>query len=154
MSCLMGDNRDIFFPKLSVSLDLSRFSDVAVRYLAQLGFEAYECATEDEARDRAKDLIAQKKWPCYFFASDTTGEKDVEEFFTSAEILDMVRFENIGIIKNVPDFDVAKLTHFTRTIEGIRSQPMWDKPEIVELFNQMIPEFQHKETGKYLDGRM
>ena len=40
------------------------------------------------------------------------------------------------------------------TIERLRAQPTWDKPELVELFNFMIPEFQHKETGKYLDGRM
>lgn len=154
MSCLLGDNRDIFFPKLSESLDLTRFSDIAVRYLAELGFEAYECGSEDEARDRAADLIAKKKWPCYFFASDTTGEKDFEEFYTSAETLDMERFENLGIIKNAPDFDAGKLEHFTRTIEAIRARLVWDKPEMVDLFNEMIPGFCHKETGKYLDGRM
>lgn len=154
MSCLLGDNRDILFPKLDESLDLSRFSDIAVRYLAQLGFEAHECASEDEARDRAPELIAQKQWPCYFFASDTTGEKDFEEFFTDAETLDMVRFASIGVIKNSADFDGDRLEHFIGTIDAIRSQPVWDKPEIVDLFNKMIPGFAHKETGKYLDGRM
>ncbi|MGH8243052.1 MAG: UDP-N-acetylglucosamine 4,6-dehydratase [Steroidobacteraceae bacterium] len=153
-SCLLGDNRDIFFPKLSEELDLTRFSDIAVRYLAQLGFEAYECASEDEAREWAPELIAKKQWPCYFFASDTTGEKDFEEFFTDAETLDMGRFESIGVIKNEPVFDGARLEHFLSTIESIRNQPTWDKPEIVELFNYMIPDFAHKETGKYLDSRM
>jgi FlaA1/EpsC-like NDP-sugar epimerase len=154
MSCLLGDNRDIFFPKLSEALDLTRFSDIAVRYLAALGFEAYECSSEAEARDRSADLIAQKKWPCYFFASDTTGEKDVEEFYTQAEALDMGRFDNIGIVKNEGRADGVRLDHFTRTIDAIRAKPVWDKPEIVELFNHMIPDFAHKETGKYLDGRM
>jgi FlaA1/EpsC-like NDP-sugar epimerase len=153
-SCLLGDNRDIFFPKLSEQLDLTRFSDIAVRYLAQLGFEAFECASEEEARDRAPELIAAKKWPCYFFASDTTGEKDFEEFFTDRETLDMQRFRNIGVIKNVPTFDQARLEHFLATVEQIRNQPTWDKPELVELFNYMIPDFAHKETGKYLDSRM
>lgn len=154
MSCLLGGNRDIFFPKLNEALDLTRFSEIAVRYLTQLGFEPYECASEEEARDRAPELIARKMWPCYFFASDTTGEKDFEEFYTSAEVLDMNRFENIGIIKNAADYDAAKLDHFTKTIGVIRNQPVWDKPEIVALFNEMIPDFDHKETGKYLDGRM
>jgi FlaA1/EpsC-like NDP-sugar epimerase len=153
-SCLLGDNRDIFFPKLSEQLDLTKFSDIAVRYLAQLGFEAFECASEEEARDRAPELIAAKKWPCYFFASDTTGEKDFEEFFTDRETLDMQRFRNIGVIKNVPTFDQARLEHFLATVEQIRNQPTWDKPELVELFNYMIPDFAHKETGKYLDSRM
>ena len=30
----------------------------------------------------------------------------------------------------------------------------WDKESIVELFFKMIPDFGHKETGKYLDGKM
>ena len=153
-SCLLGENRDIFFPKLSEQLDLTKFSDIAVRYLHQLGFEPYECASEDEARDRAGELIARKQWPVYFFASDTTGEKDFEEFYTGAETLDMDRFDSIGVIKNEPEYDEAKLEHFLTTIERLRAQPTWDKPELVELFNFMIPEFQHKETGKYLDGRM
>jgi FlaA1/EpsC-like NDP-sugar epimerase len=154
MSCLLGDNRDIFFPKLNESLDLTRFSDIAVRYLLHLGFEPHECGSEQEARDRSAELIGQKKWPCYFFASDTTGEKDCEEFYTAAETLDMDLFESIGIIKNEPDFDAAKLEHFTRTISAIRARSVWDKPEIVHLFNSMIPDFAHLETGKYLDGRM
>jgi FlaA1/EpsC-like NDP-sugar epimerase len=154
MSCLLGDNRDIFFPKLNESLDLTRFSDIAVRYLEQLGFEPFECESEQEARDRSAELIGQKKWPCYFFASDTTGEKDFEEFYTAAETLDIDRFKSIGVIKNEPEFEAAKLEHFTRTIAAIRARPVWDKPEIVDLFNSMIPDFAHMETGKYLDGRM
>jgi FlaA1/EpsC-like NDP-sugar epimerase len=154
MSCLLGENRDIFFPKLSEALNLTRFSDIAVRYLAQLGFEAFECASEDEARDRANELISQKKWPCYFFKSDTTGEKDFEEFFTDREVLNMARFDNIGIIKTGPEFDAAMLQQFTDKIANIRAMPSWDKVELVDLFNEMIPGFAHKETGKYLDARM
>lgn len=153
-SCLLGDNRDIFFPKLSEQLDLSRFSDIAVRYLAQLGFEAFECVSEEEARARVPELIARKQWPCYFFSSDTTGEKDFEEFFTPAETLDMDRFASIGVIKNTPSFDEVKLEYFLAAIARIRAQPTWDKPELVDLFNQMLPDFAHKEMGKYLDSRM
>jgi FlaA1/EpsC-like NDP-sugar epimerase len=154
MSCLLGESRDIFFPKLSEALNLTRFTDIAVRYLAQLGFEAFECASEDEARDRANELISQKKWPCYFFKSDTTGEKDFEEFFTDREVLNMARFDNIGIIKTGPEFDAAMLQHFTDAIANIRAMQSWGKVELVDLFNEMIPGFAHKETGKYLDARM
>ena len=154
LSCLLGENRDIFFPKLSEHLHLATFSDIADRYLNELGFEPYECASEDEARDRADELIKQKKWPCFFFKSDTTGEKDFEEFFTDQETLDMNRFESVGVIKNAPAFDSAMLLHFTESIESIKSKPSWGKPELVDLFNQMIPDFAHKETGKYLDARM
>jgi FlaA1/EpsC-like NDP-sugar epimerase len=154
LSCLLGENRDIFFPKFSEHLHLTTFSDIAVRYLHELGFEPYECVSEDEARDRADELIKQKKWPCFFFKSDTTGEKDFEEFFTDQESLDMTRFESVGVIKNAPAFDSALLQHFTKTIESIKSKPSWGKTELVDLFNEMIPDFAHKETGKYLDARM
>jgi hypothetical protein len=154
MSCLLGENRDIFFPKLSEDLHLTTFSDIAVRYLNRLGYEAVECDSEDEARHKSEELISRKKWPCYFFKSDTTGEKDFEEFFTSKEVLDMNRFENIGVIKNEPIYDGAKLDYFLNEIESIRSMSTWGKPSIVDLFNQMIPDFAHKETGKYLDQRM
>lgn len=154
MSGLLGNNRDIFFPKLSEQLDLVRFSEIAVRYLQDLGFEPYECSTEDEARSRAAELIARKQWPVYFFASDTTGEKDFEEFYTCAETLDMQRFETVGVIKNEADFDEKQLQHFLQLIGDIRSCSTWDKSEIVKLFNDIIPEFEHKETGRYLDGRM
>lgn len=154
MSCLLGENRDIFFPKLDEQLDQLTFSAIAVRYLAELGFEAYECATEDEARDRAPELIARKQWPCYFFASDTTGEKDFEEFYTDAETLDMNRFASIGVIKNQPVYDAAKLEWFLKTISAVQQRGCWDRQALVQIFHAMLPDFGHKETGKFLDERM
>ena len=154
LSGLLGGNRDIFFPKLSEKLHLITFSEIAVRYLRERGYEPYECETEDEARDRAKELIANNQWPCYFFNSDTTGEKDFEEFFTDNEDLDMERFETVGVIKNQPDFDEAKLDDFMHGIEALRKKVTWTKDDIVKLYFGLLPEFAHKETGKYLDQRM
>lgn len=154
MSCLLGENRDIFFPKLSEQLHLTTFSDIAERYVKSLGYETYECQSEHEARDRASELIASKRWPCYFFKSDTSGEKDFEEFFTENEILDMDRFVNLGVIKNSATYNSSQLDYFLKTIEGIRSNNSWDKRLMIDLFNELIPDFNHKETGKYLDGRM
>lgn len=154
MSCIFGENRDIFFPKLSEALHLISFADIAVLYLKQRGYEPHLCATEDEARELAKTLPAQGKWPCLFTSSDTTGEKDFEEFFTEKETLDMERFSNLGIIKNEPLFDPALLTHFEETIDSMKSSLEWNKNDIVKLFFEMIPDFGHKETGKYLDSKM
>jgi FlaA1/EpsC-like NDP-sugar epimerase len=154
LSCLFGENRDIFFPKLSEKLHLITFSEIAVRYLEELGFEAFECASEEEARERAAELIAQKRWPCYFFNSDTTGEKDFEEFFTDLEDLDMSRFGSVGVIRNSSDFDEAHLESFAQGIAALRTQGTWSKSDLVKLFFEMLPEFAHKETGKYLDERM
>lgn len=154
MSCIFGENRDIFFPKLSENLHLITFADIAVKYLKNLGFGAYLCKDEDEARELAKTLPSEGKWPCLFTASDTTGEKDFEEFFTDNEVLNMERFENLGIIKNEALFDEDKLNHFENIIKNYKSNLSWTKEDIVKEFFRMIPDFGHKETGKYLDGKM
>jgi UDP-N-acetylglucosamine 4,6-dehydratase len=154
MSCLLGENRDIFFPKLSEQLHLTTFSDIAERYIENLGYEPYQCSTEQEARDRSAELIESKRWPCYFFKSDTSGEKDFEEFFTDNEVLDFDRFKNLGVIKNEANFSSDMLDNFLEVIHELRTQTVWEKAPIVDLFNEMIPDFDHKETGKYLDGRM
>jgi FlaA1/EpsC-like NDP-sugar epimerase len=154
MSCIFGKNRDIFFPKLSEHLHLITFADIAVKYLKEKGFEPYLCKDEDEARTLAKTLPSQRKWPCLFTASDTTGEKDFEEFFTNKEILDMDKFENIGIIKNEAIFDEKKLNAFETNIQKFKKKLSWNKEDVVEEFFAMIPDFGHKETGKYLDGKM
>ncbi|MBY6236477.1 UDP-N-acetylglucosamine 4,6-dehydratase [Vibrio harveyi] len=154
MSCIFGENRDIFFPKLSEALHLISFADIAVKYLEQLGYEPHLCETEEEARQLAHTLPEQGKWPCLFTASDTTGEKDFEEFFTDKEELDMSRFENLGIIKNEPLYEQDLLTLFENSISEMKGERTWTKEQIVKLFFTMIPDFGHKETGKYLDSKM
>lgn len=154
MSCIFGENRDIFFPKLSEALHLISFADIAVKYLKQIGYEPHLCESEDEARELAKTLPAQGKWPCLFTSSDTTGEKDFEEFFTDKETLDMARFDNLGIIKNDPLYQQELLELFEQKIGQMKSDRQWTKEEIVQLFFTMIPDFGHKETGKYLDSKM
>jgi FlaA1/EpsC-like NDP-sugar epimerase len=154
LSGLLGENRDIFFPKLNEDLHLITFSEIAIRYLQAQGYEAYQCNSEDEARDRAEELIAIKKWPCYFFKSDTTGEKDFEEFFTENEDLNMSRFVNVGVIRNPVNFDSNKLDTFLSSIDKLYSKSVWNRSDLVNIFFEMIPDFLHKETGKYLDERM
>ena len=154
MSCIFGKNRDIFFPKLSEKLDLISFSEIAVKYLQDLGYKPYLCKDEEEARILAKKLPATGQWPCLFTSSDTTGEKDFEEFYTENETLDMQRFKNFGIIKNDAIFDDVKLDTFQKKLMQFKTNLSWSKEDIVEEFFKLIPDFRHKETGKYLDGKM
>ena len=105
-------------------------------------------------RQEERRRIAKKKWPCYFFKSDTTGEKDFEEFFTENENLDMDRFDTVGVIRNQPDFDETKLDDFMQGINDLRSNETWTKDDIIKLCFGLLPEFAHKETGKYLDQKM
>jgi len=154
MSCIFGDNRDIFFPKLSENFHLISFSDIAIRYLKNKGYEAYICETEDEARELIKTLPEQKKWPCLFMSSNTTGEKDFEEFYTNKELLDVSMFKNIGVIKNKLRYDEHKLNDFERKIRNLKSKGVWSKQEIVNEFFKIFTEFKYIDNGKYLDSKM
>lgn len=154
MSCIFGENRDIFFPKLSEDLHLVSFSEIAVRYLREKGYEPIECESEEEARKLMKTLPQEGKWPCLFTGSDTTGEKDFEEFFTENETLDLEKFHNLGIIKNELNLESEKLELFEQKIQEMKLSGTWEKEELVKLFHKMIPNFNHFETGKYLDAKM
>lgn len=154
MSCLLGETRDIFFPKLSDDLHLTTFSEVATRYIRALGYEPYLCQSEDEARENPDVQISKKKWPCYFFDSDTTGEKPFEEFFMPHEVVDLGRFKNIGVISNALPYDTDRLDSFLRRLSGLKQNGIWRRSDLVNLFTSVIPDFAHAETGKFLDDRM
>lgn len=154
MSCLLGENRDIFFPKLSETLHLITFAEIAETFLRQRGFEPYFCNSEQQARERVDALSHQNQWPCLFTTSDTTGEKEVEEFFTHDETLDLEQFQNLGIIKKELYIENDKLILFEQTISALKKQKKWQKEVLVQLFNDMLPGFSHKETGKNLDNKM
>lgn len=154
MSCIFGDNRDIFFPKLSESLHLITFAEIAEKYVRLQGYEPYQCKSEQEARSLMATLPEKGQWPCLFTSSDTTGEKDFEEFFTADENVNMESFESIGVIHNELNVDEDRLHDFSSTIESLKTAGYWEKRQLVELFNKMLPNFNHLETGKYLDSKM
>ena len=154
MSAIFGENRDIFFPKLSESLHMITFAEIAERYLQDLGYKPYLCKNEDEARMLTATLSSEGKWPCLFTPSDTTGEKDFEEFYTESEKLDLDRFINLGIVKNDLFYDMEKTTHFTNTIQSMKNAGSWTKEQLVNLFFEIIPDFDYVEKGKYLDAKM
>jgi len=154
MSCIFGENRDIFFPKLSEALHLMSFSDIAIEYLKSKGYIAHICKTENEARELIKILPEQGKWPCLFTTSNTTGEKDFEEFYTDKEVLDMGKFKNLGVIKNELVYDDSQLNGFEMNISNLKFDAKWSKQMIVNEFIKIIPSFDYYDNGKYLDSKM
>lgn len=153
-SILQGNDREIYFPKLSPQLHLITFSSMAERYLRSVGYEPVICDSEDEARRRVPELKAKKQWPCFFFKTDTTGEKDFEEFYTSSEEVEWQRYEEIGVVKNEAFAEPEQLREFERRIESLRREQTWTKDDLLAAFGKLLPNFAHKETGKSLDNRM
>lgn len=153
-SIIQGADREIYFPKLTPELHLITFASMARKYLESLGYEPVECDSEDEARGKAEELIAQKKWPCFFFQSDTTGEKDFEEFYTDKEQVVWDRYQDLGVVKNEAFANPEQLVDFENSINEMKKRCHWSKEEILDEFNKLLPGFAHLEKGKNLDNRM
>lgn len=155
LAAIFGENRDVFFPKLSEKLHLITFSEIAISYLNELNYEPFICENEEEARSKAKDLIRSKKWPCLFTDSDTTGEKGFEEFFMKDEILDMNKYHGIGIIKNEPNqLDTFNLIDLRNKYQKWINDNDISKEEIAAVLIQLLPELNYIDKGKYLDDKM
>ncbi len=154
LSCMLGENCDVFFPKLIGGKDEKAFSQIAVDLLATLKYEAVECSSEDEAKARAEELIPQKRWPCYFFKSDTTGEKEYEEFYVEGERLDMDRFRSIGVTKRSPLRDTGPLKEFLEFSRVAKTDPNITKEDYVRAMLRVVPTLHHVETGRSLDQKM
>jgi len=99
-------------------------------------------------------LIQRKKWPCYFHESDTTGEKKFEEFFMSGEVIDLSKFNSIGIVKSQLKVDQSCLSNFEESLRHWRDKSIWKKKELIEIFEECLPEFEHDEKNKDLDQKM
>ena len=154
IACLMGENKDIFFPKLKDELHLITFKSIAQKFLLDQGFMPMECSSEEEARSTIEKCIEEKKWPCYFSPSTTTGEKSFEEFYREDEKLDLERFENLGIVKSELNAAGEQLDLFLEKVNEMRDKNHWGKEEIVTLFQSLLPEFNHIETLRSLDQKM
>ncbi len=155
LSCFLGENRDIFFPKLNEDRDLRTFSEIAVMVLEAHGCRPYLCNSEQEAKERAARMkLGTKDWPCYFFESDTTGEKPIEEFFTDLDRVDLARYRNIGVISQPPWKDRDRLDRALRTFEKVRRKSFWRKEDMVEAIRIIVPELEHEEKGRNLDQKM
>ncbi len=154
LSALRGENGEIYFPKLNEELNMITLAEIAEKFLIQNGFEPFVCKSEDEARSMVHELKDQKKWPCYFSSSDTTGEKAFEEFYMQHEEVDLSQYKSLGVVKNSSNASDEKLTQFLASIAELRHSGTWTRVNILELFKQLLPELDHQEKGKYLDEKM
>ena len=151
---MTGENRDVYFPRMAAGDDELTFAEIAERLLAEMGYAVELCATAEEARIRAAELIRHKKWPCCFFPSDTDGEKPFEEFHTETERLDTGTFPHIGVIKrDGSEYDPERLRTFLEFALKAKGMPL-DKEDYVREIAEVVPGLGHVSTGRNLDQKM
>ncbi len=154
LACMLGHNGEIFFPKLGEE-QMITFSSICDKFLDVLGYEKKECATDEEAKKFATEMPEDSSvYPVVYFKSDTTGEKDYEEFYVPGEKLNMERFSSLGVIEEVVKRPMQELDSFFKEMEEIFHKSNGSKSEIVNALHRFLPNFEHVEKGKNLDQKM
>ena len=154
LACVLGKNRDIFFPKLGEEQMLT-FAQICDDFLHTLGYRVKKCTTDEEAKKYAKEMpVTSREYPVVYFNSDTTGEKSFEEFYIPGEKLNMERFESLGVIEDVKVRPIKDIDNLFFELKSIFGKESFSKSEIVEVMTHFIPNFEHEEKGKNLDHKM
>ena len=154
LSCKLGENRAIFFPKLQEA-QMMTFDAIATELLHAHGYEVLECSSDEEAVEKAEELKnGSNMYPVHYSVSDTSGEKPFEEFVTDTETADMERFKALGVIvgKQIPD--KGKVQRLYEELNDVFEKDKTTKGEVVSIMKNYLPNFEHIETGKSLDSKM
>lgn len=153
LSAMIGDNRNIFFPKLDEA-SMTTFDKIAEDLLTSMGYEIDYCDSDKEVIDKSQEWKEGKPYPVYFSKSDTSGEKAFEEFFVEGESADMDRFKSLGVIVDKAKPFRSAVTEIIKSLDDAFETDNCSKEDIVKIISEYLPNFQHIETGKSLDGKM
>ena len=153
LACILGNNGEVFFPRLGKE-KLKTFSSICDRFIEAMGYEKYQCSSDDEARRYAAEHLPGPKYPVYYSASDTTGEKDCEEFFVEGESTDMTRFVSLGVITGTDNKDAETVNALIRRLETLFADRTFTKADVVRVLEEYLPNFTHEEKGRNLDDKM
>ena len=156
LASVLGASGDIVYPKLDPERDMIPFDAVVKDLLQTLGLGCQPCASSDEAKQAmvGRALRARRGYPVEFFASDTSGEKTFEEFYTDADVKDETMFVHLGVVKNAKRRPVAEIEHIFTALYAVFDRPGAVKTDVVAALGDYLPNFHHVEKGKSLDGRM
>jgi FlaA1/EpsC-like NDP-sugar epimerase len=153
LACMLGASGDIFFPKLAEE-EMVNFKDITLDFFKEMGKEIKLCTSEEEARTAALSIKAGDGYPVYFFDTDTSGEKLYEEFYTDADKLDVETFTSLGVVKNSKKLSKEEIQNTIKELQTLMNSGKHNKQSIVDLMKKHLPDFEHIETGKTLDGKM
>ncbi len=153
LAAILGENRNIFFPKLEEA-QMTTFDRIAEDLLHTMGYEVDYCSSDEEAIQRAASWMDGDPYPVHFSPTDTSGEKAFEEFYVEGESLDMDRFQSLGVITGKPMPDRDRIAELIEVLDETFEVAGCSKEHIVKIISDYLPNFEHIETGKGLDGKM
>lgn len=154
LACMLGKTGEIYFPKLGRDQVLT-FSEIATSFLRELGFNAFECDSEEEARRKAYEMKdGDTDYPVYYSNSDTTGEKSFEEFYTKEDAISLDEYVSLGVVTNGHRRKAKETEELFASLNAAFASPNTKKSEIVKIVKKFLVKFDHVEKGRNLDSKM
>ena len=151
LATFLGESGNIFFPKLDFHKHQIFFKDIALDFLKENNFEPVIVHSQKEAKEF--DFIKYpKKYPIYFFKTETSGEKKYEEFYTEDEDYEINKYDSLGFI-NTSEIKIF-FADVESDFESVFDNPNSKKSDILTIIKKYVPDFMHIETGKHLDQKM
>ena len=66
----------------------------------------------------------------------------------------MNQFESLGVVTNRTARPVSEIQELFSKLESAFAKPEPTKAEVVKILKDFLPNFEHEEKGKNLDGKM
>ena len=151
LAALVCPHGHLLVPTLSPERDLVTFTAIAEQTLAAHGKRPQWCRTEAEALAAARG----DTWPVLVTTSDTSGEKDIEEFVGRDETaLPVAGCASVQAISG-SSVDISAFSRFLSLIEhACTTGDLPAKTALVSALVAVVPGLAHTETGRSLDSKM
>ena len=143
----------IVVPKLDPRQHLKRLEDVAIGFLKAHGLTPDIVESEAAARMTAA-TASNGSYPLLLTSLDTSGEKPYEEFVGRGETARDLGLQSFSAVDYLqpPDGSLEQLLDLVDAV--MSGKVKCDKAKLVQAIAAVVPELQHRETGRNLDQRM
>jgi FlaA1/EpsC-like NDP-sugar epimerase len=150
----------VAIPRLDPDRDLVSFTDIAAATLRAFGLEPEPYHDPAQALAAVAGDLARKRYPVLVTTSDTSGEKEIEEFVARGERASAhpSGCANLLTIPAPEAIDIEGMRKLLATIKrAVLPRDRGDVPDkaaLAKALADVVPGFAHRETGKSLDGKM
>ncbi len=156
LAAFLGQSRDVLVPRFESDESTMTFSQIAEVFLEHHNYQPVKCSSESEAIAMSEELanLETHEWPCFFAPTDTSGEKDIEEFYAATESVDSSRFREIDIVREPV---LENPNEFFGNLENLRisvSSGACDLGDLRQQLYLLVPDLEHIVRDRDLDSKM
>tara|TARA_Y100000389_G_scaffold191155_1_gene216863 strand:+ start:15261 stop:16478 length:1218 start_codon:yes stop_codon:yes gene_type:complete len=154
--CLLAsidlNEANILVPKINSNFKIYPIIDVAKNFISSKNLTPVVVESKEEGYKIINS--GDSKYPILATKPDTTGEKEYEEFVGNNEEIINSNFINFDVVKS-SSFNVEKLQQFLSNLNHMLSGEInTSKERLIKEISEIVPSFNHVETGINLDSRM